>query len=94
MLTQLPFDVIKIDQQFIRGLERGERQAPAIIETILALARTLDLTVVAEGVERREEEFLISRGCRYGQGFLYGAAVPPADFAQLLRAQRAAAAAA
>lgn len=88
-LTRLPFDVIKIDQQFVRGLERGEKQAPAIVETILAMARTLDLAVVAEGVERREEaEFLQQRGCRYGQGFLYGAAVPPQQFAQMLKAQR------
>lgn len=90
-LTKLPFDVIKIDQQFIRGLEKGERQAPAIVESILAMARTLDLSVVAEGVERREEaDFLAARGCRHGQGFLYGAAVPPQEFAAMLRAQRAA----
>ncbi len=94
-LTKLPFDVIKIDQQFVRGLERGDRQAPAIVETILAMARTLDLTVVAEGVERREEaDFLSARGCRYGQGFLYGAAMAPAEFVERLRAQRAAHAAA
>ncbi|MET0181793.1 MAG: EAL domain-containing protein [Caulobacterales bacterium] len=88
-LSKLPFDVIKIDQQFIRGLERRERQAPAIVEAMLAMARTLDLDVVAEGVERREEaDFLAERGCRHGQGFLYGAAVPPLEFAALLRAQR------
>jgi len=88
-LTNLPFDVIKIDQQFVRGLERGDRQAPAIVETILAMARTLDLAVVAEGVERREEAaFLQARGCRYGQGFLYGAAVPPQEFGRMLRDQR------
>lgn len=88
-LTRLPFDVIKIDQQFVRGLERGDAQGPAIVETILAMARTLDLAVVAEGVERAEEAaFLRARGCRYGQGFLYGAAVPAQQFSQMLRAQR------
>jgi EAL domain-containing protein (putative c-di-GMP-specific phosphodiesterase class I) len=87
-LSRLPFDVIKIDQQFVRALERGDPQAPAIIEMILALARTLDLEVVAEGVERREDmEFMAARGCHWIQGFLYGAAVSAAEFAELLRAQ-------
>ncbi len=93
-LTRLPFDVIKIDQQFVRGLERGEPQAPAIVQMMLAMARELDLAVVAEGVERQQEaDFLMARGCRYGQGFLYGAAVPPQQFGQMLRAQREAVAA-
>lgn len=87
-LSKLPFDVIKIDQQFVRALERGDPQAAAIIEMILALARTLDMDVVAEGVERREEmEFLAARGCRWIQGFLYGAAVSAPEFAELLRRQ-------
>ncbi len=87
-LSRLPFDVIKIDQQFVRALERGDPQAPAIIEMILALARTLDMEVVAEGVERREDmEFMAARGCHWIQGFLYGAAVSAPEFAQLLSAQ-------
>ncbi|MBI3437978.1 MAG: EAL domain-containing protein [Proteobacteria bacterium] len=59
-LSRLPFDVIKIDQQFVRALERGDAQAPAIIEMILALAGALDMEVVAEGVERREDSFSAS----------------------------------
>ncbi|MEZ6022762.1 MAG: EAL domain-containing protein [Hyphomonadaceae bacterium] len=87
-LSKLPFDVIKIDQQFVRALERGDAQAAAIIEMILALAKTLDLEVVAEGVERREEvEFVAARGCHWVQGFLYGAAVSAPEFAELLRRQ-------
>ena len=55
---------------------------------ILALARTLDMEVVAEGMERREEmEFMAARGCHWVQGFLYGAAVPAPEFAELLRRQ-------
>jgi EAL domain-containing protein (putative c-di-GMP-specific phosphodiesterase class I) len=55
---------------------------------ILALARTLHMDVVAEGVERREErEFLAARGCRWIQGFLYGAAVSAQEFAEVLRRQ-------
>jgi EAL domain-containing protein (putative c-di-GMP-specific phosphodiesterase class I) len=87
-LSKLPFDVIKIDQQFVRALERGDAQAAAIIEMILALARTLDMEVVAEGVERQQEaDFMADRGCHWVQGFLYGAAVPPQEFAETLRRQ-------
>jgi diguanylate cyclase (GGDEF)-like protein len=87
-LSKLPFDVIKIDQQFVRALERGDRQSAAIVEIILALARTLDMEIVAEGVERREDvEFMAARGCHWAQGFLYGAAVSAPEFAELLRRQ-------
>lgn len=89
-LSRLPFDVIKIDQQFVRALQRKEPQADAIVDMILALARTLNMEVVAEGVERREEAHLLAaRGCDWAQGFLYGAAVSAAEFAELLRAQGA-----
>jgi EAL domain-containing protein (putative c-di-GMP-specific phosphodiesterase class I) len=87
-LSKLPFDVIKIDQQFVRALERGDTQAAAIVEMILALARTLKMEVVAEGVERREDmEFMAMRGCHWIQGFLYGAAVSAQEFTELLRRQ-------
>lgn len=87
-LSRLPFDVIKIDQQFIRGLQRNAPRADAIIDMILALARTLNMEVVAEGVERREEAlFMAARGCHLAQGFLYGAAVSAHEFAELLRGQ-------
>ncbi|MBL8543857.1 MAG: EAL domain-containing protein [Hyphomonadaceae bacterium] len=87
-LSKLPFDVIKIDQQFVRALERGDAQAGAIVEMILALGRTLNMEVVAEGVERREDvEFMAARGCHWVQGFLYGAAVSAPEFAEMLRRQ-------
>jgi EAL domain-containing protein (putative c-di-GMP-specific phosphodiesterase class I)/HAMP domain-containing protein len=88
-LSKLPFDVIKIDQQFVRAIGRGDSHSAAIVEMILALARTLKMEVVAEGVERREDvEFMAVRGCRWVQGFLYGAAVSAPDFADLLRRQQ------
>ncbi|HWA01326.1 MAG TPA: EAL domain-containing protein [Caulobacterales bacterium] len=78
-LSQLPVDVIKIDRQFVAGLG-SDKQAEAIVEMILALAATLGHGVVAEGVERRDQaEFLAARGCVWGQGFLYSAAVPAED---------------
>ena len=87
-LSKLPFDVIKIDQQFVRALERGDAQATAIVEMILALAKALNLEVVAEGVERRNEaDFMAERGCHWIQGFLYGAAVSAPEFSEMLRRQ-------
>jgi EAL domain-containing protein (putative c-di-GMP-specific phosphodiesterase class I)/GGDEF domain-containing protein len=87
-LSKLPFDVIKIDQQFIRALSRGDRQAVAIIEMILALANALGMEVVAEGIERREEmDFMRAHGCHWAQGFLSGAAVSAHEFTELLRRQ-------
>jgi EAL domain-containing protein (putative c-di-GMP-specific phosphodiesterase class I)/GGDEF domain-containing protein len=84
-LSKLPFDVIKIDQQFVRALGGADARAGAIIDMILALARSLDLEVVAEGVERREQAaFMASRGCQWGQGFLFGAAAPALEFAAFL----------
>lgn len=79
-LTRLPFDIIKIDQQFVRSLAK-DRHAPAIIEMILAMAASLDYTVVAEGIETEQEaDFLRRRGCQIGQGFLWGAAMPATEF--------------
>jgi EAL domain-containing protein (putative c-di-GMP-specific phosphodiesterase class I) len=87
-LSRLPFDVIKIDQQFVRALERGDPEGDAIIEMILALADKQKLEIVAEGVERREEAaFMAKRGCHWVQGFLYGAAVSAPEFAEMLRRQ-------
>lgn len=80
ILTRLPLDIIKIDQQFVRGLS-SDRHAPAIVEMILAMAESLNFEVVAEGVETEwDAEFLSRRRCHIGQGFLYGAAAPPQEF--------------
>ncbi len=85
MLTQLPFDVFKIDRQFVMALE-ADKQAPAIVEMILAMAETLGLKTVAEGVEtERQADFLRRRGCTMAQGFLYSPGLPHDKFMDLLR---------
>jgi EAL domain-containing protein (putative c-di-GMP-specific phosphodiesterase class I) len=74
-LKQFPVDIIKIDQSFVRdlGCDRG---AEAIIGAVISLGRSLDIEVVAEGIETmRQHQLLRDQGCRYGQGFLYGKAV-------------------
>lgn len=86
-LTRLPFDVLKIDQSFVRSLST-DAQAVSIIETILALAASLNFESVAEGVETEAEaEFLRRRGCPIAQGYHFGRPMPPMEFLATLRAQ-------
>jgi diguanylate cyclase (GGDEF)-like protein len=70
-LERFPVDSLKIDRSFIAELlPSGER--PAIAQAIVELGRTLDLRVVAEGIEEPDQaEWLMSLGCAYGQGYLY-----------------------
>jgi EAL domain-containing protein (putative c-di-GMP-specific phosphodiesterase class I) len=79
-LRQMPLDQLKIDQSFVRDIHSDPNDA-AIVRTILALASSLDLSVVAEGVETVEQEdFLIMAGCRYLQGYLYSRPMPIEDW--------------
>ena len=74
-LKQFPVDIIKLDQSFLRDVRDAHNQA--IIRTVISLGRSLDLDVVAEGVETEEQEaYLVAQGCRFGQGYLYGKAAP------------------
>lgn len=71
-LTAFPFDKIKIDKSFIRNLTLHPRSS-AIISAIVTLARGLDMSVTAEGVETREEfERLKALGINFAQGYLFG----------------------
>jgi diguanylate cyclase (GGDEF)-like protein len=82
-LHKLPVDALKIDQSFVRGLLVGDR--PAIVESILALARTLQTGVVAEGVEdERQAQELQRLGCVHAQGYLFSRPVPATDIEGLL----------
>ena len=71
-LTAFPFDKIKIDRSFVRNLTHQPRSA-AIISSIVTLARGLDMSVTAEGVETSEEfERLTALGINFVQGYLFG----------------------
>ena len=84
-LKRFPVDMLKIDRSFVHDLESDPEDA-AIIRGVINLAKSLDLEVVAEGVETRaQERFLIEHGCDVGQGFLYSKAVPAEDVPALLR---------
>ncbi len=79
-LARLPLDKLKIDRAFVKSIERGGA-GPAIVEAIIALGHTLNLKVVAEGVETTGDlEFLRERNCNQVQGFLIGRPMPGADF--------------
>jgi EAL domain-containing protein (putative c-di-GMP-specific phosphodiesterase class I) len=75
-LARFPVDILKIDRSFVRDLP-GSPHAVAIVTAILAMARGLGLTTVAEGVETEEQAaFLARRGCDEMQGYLFGRPVP------------------
>ena len=78
-LKRLPIDVLKIDQSFVRELGAGGEDA-AIVSTIISMARSLNLKVVAEGVEQPTQlEFLRAQGCDELQGYLFSAPLPAAE---------------
>ncbi|HUL65138.1 MAG TPA: EAL domain-containing protein [Burkholderiaceae bacterium] len=84
-LTRLPIDTLKIDRSFVRGLEASDNNA-AIVTAIIAMGRSLNLRVVAEGVETRYQmRRLHEQGCRLMQGWLFAKAVDTDAFLELLR---------
>ncbi len=86
-LKRFPIDEIKIDRSFVSGVERDKDNA-AIVTAVIAMAHSLGLRVVAEGVETAVElAYLLQQGCDECQGFLYSRPLPAADFGALLMAQ-------
>lgn len=83
-LVQLPIDQIKIDRNFIVQLEQAQH-SQAIVSAIVNLARSLNLEVVAEGLETTGQiERMRAVGCQYGQGYLIGYPLPGDDATQVL----------
>jgi EAL domain-containing protein (putative c-di-GMP-specific phosphodiesterase class I) len=76
-LKRFPIDILKIDRSFVRDIEKAPGDA-TIAATIVAMARTLGLRVVAEGVEEESQlDVLRQLHCDFAQGYLFGAAVWP-----------------
>ncbi len=83
-LKRLPVDALKIDQTFVRDAPEDPNDAE-IVRAIVAMARSLELTVIAEGVELTEQlEFLERLGCHLYQGYLHSRPLPLPEFRQML----------
>lgn len=87
MLNRMPMDILKLDMQFIRT-EMEMPESRRTLRYIIGLAHWLNLSVVAEGVETKEQlEHLRNLGCDYIQGYYLAKPMDPADFEALLRQQ-------
>jgi diguanylate cyclase (GGDEF)-like protein/PAS domain S-box-containing protein len=84
-LKRLPLYQLKIDQSFVRDIVIDSSDQ-AIVRTIIAMAHTLNLNVIAEGVETEEQQgLLLNSGCTHYQGYFFGRPVPIEQFEVLLR---------
>jgi diguanylate cyclase (GGDEF)-like protein len=84
-LHKLPVDALKIDRSFVKSLLLPER--PAIVESILSLARTLNTSVVAEGIETEVQARELERlGCTHAQGYLFSRPIPVHTVEEILKA--------
>ena len=83
-LKRFPFDTVKVDQSFVRGIPENSDDC-AIVEAIIAMAHSLHLKVVAEGVETREQlDFLRKLGCDQIQGYYFSKPIPSNEVVMLL----------
>jgi diguanylate cyclase (GGDEF)-like protein/PAS domain S-box-containing protein len=79
-LKKYPFKQLKVDQSFVRGVPEN-RDDTAIVEAVVRLGQSLNISVIAEGVETAEQQdFLKSLGCHAAQGYFYGRPMPAQDF--------------
>jgi EAL domain-containing protein (putative c-di-GMP-specific phosphodiesterase class I) len=84
-IQHFPIDTLKVDRSFIRNIPK-DAEDMAITEAIIAMGKTLSVTVVAEGVETEEQmNFLKEHSCDEMQGFYFSKPIAPEQFADLLR---------
>lgn len=76
-LHRFPISALKIDQSFVAGLQMEEGGAHALVRSIIALATTLEIETIAEGIQTQQQRQLLENlGCHYGQGYLLGIPSP------------------
>jgi EAL domain-containing protein (putative c-di-GMP-specific phosphodiesterase class I) len=84
-IQKFPIDTLKVDRSLLRDVERSS-ESRFITEAIIALGKSLSLTVIAEGVEtRRQASFLREQACDAMQGFYINEPAPAVDFSRLLK---------
>jgi EAL domain-containing protein (putative c-di-GMP-specific phosphodiesterase class I) len=84
-LRELPIDLLKIDKSFVDGIAMSTQRL-ALVEVIIRIAKTLGLTLIAEGIESEvQRDMLVSMGCRYGQGYLLATPMPADEAEALVR---------
>ena len=84
-LKKLPIDELKIDRSFVSDLEENTDDQ-AIIQAILGLAKNLNISIIAEGVETQEQQtFLVDNACTYAQGYYFDKPMSIRDFVEKLR---------
>lgn len=80
-MRRFPIDILKIDRSFTDGLT-GAGKESLLVRAIIALADTLGVDVVAEGIETAEQAAILREmGCRFGQGYLYARPLTPDELA-------------
>lgn len=85
MLSELTLDILKIDMRFLQE-HSGRNSRKSILNFIISLAKWMKLSVVAEGIESKEQvAFLSSMGCNYGQGFYFSQPVPKQQMTDLFK---------
>lgn len=85
MLKSVAVDVLKLDMRFLEIKDQEEERGIGILESVINMARQMQLPIIVEGVEnQKQESFLLKMGCRYSQGFYYYRPMPIADFENLI----------
>ena len=88
-LQNLPLDALKIDKSFVDTIGT-DAATSSVTPHIIAMARTLNMLIVAEGIETQQQaDYLLERKVEFGQGWLFAKALPAAEFLTFYRARRA-----
>lgn len=88
ILKQLKFDILKIDKEFLR-IEGAKPEDKIILESVIHMAKKLNMQVLVEGVELEEQQHMLTKmGCDFAQGYYFSRPIPVSDFLAMLERQR------